>query len=88
MKLKFHMRRDQTPRLQQPMICSYCNIERESKTNKNTKQKKKSRYIYIYIFKRQPIWFNNLNSMVPVKGIVLFKFRFFESSIFLFVLLL
>ena len=24
-------------------------------------------------FKRQPFWFHNLNSMVPVKGIILFN---------------
>ena len=27
-------------------------------------------------FKRQPFWFLNLNSMVPVKGIVLFNLVF------------
>ena len=27
----------------------------------------------LHSFKRQPFWFHNLNSMVPVKGIVLFN---------------
>ena len=35
----------------------------------------------LHSFKRQPFWFHNLNSMVPVKGIVLFNLVFFESSL-------
>ena len=38
---------------------------------------------------RQPFWFHNLNSMVPVKGIVLFNLVFFlVIYCFLFILLL
>ena len=36
----------------------------------------------LHSFKRQPFWFHNLNSMVPVKGIVLLNLVFFESSLF------
>ena len=36
----------------------------------------------IYIFKRQPFCFHNLNSMVPVKEIVLFNLVFFSHSLF------
>ena len=48
----------------------------------------------LHSFKRQPFWFHNLNSMVPVKGTVLFNlvfffFFFFLSHLFfLFILLL
>ena len=35
----------------------------------------------LHSFKRQPFWFHNLNSMVPVKGIVLFNL-FFWSHLF------
>ena len=31
----------------------------------------------LHSFKRQPFWFHNLNSMVPVKGIVFFNLVFF-----------
>ena len=33
-------------------------------------------------FKRQPFWFRNLNSMVPVKGIVLFNLVFLSHLFF------
>ena len=43
----------------------------------------------LHSFKRQPFWFPNLNSMVPVKGIVLFNLVFLSHlSCFLFILLL
>ena len=41
-----------------------------------------SPHIYIYIFKRQPFWFHNLNSMVPVKGIVLLNLVFLSHLFF------
>ena len=36
----------------------------------------------LHSFKRQPFWFQNLNSMVPVKGDGFVQFSFFESSLF------
>ena len=42
----------------------------------------------LHSFKRQPFWFHNLNSMVPVKGIVLFNLVFLSHLFFLFILLL
>ena len=42
----------------------------------------------LHSFKRQPFWFHNLNSMVPVKGIVLFNLVFLSHLSILFVLLL
>ena len=36
----------------------------------------------LHSFKRQPFWFHNLNSMVPVKGIVLFNLVFLSHLFF------
>ena len=36
----------------------------------------------LHSFKRQPFWFPNLNSMVPVKGIVLFNLVFLSNLLF------
>ena len=36
----------------------------------------------LHSFKRQPFWFHNLNSMVPVKGIVLFNLVFLSHLLF------
>ena len=41
-----------------------------------------------HTFKRQPFWFHNLNSMVPVKGIALFNLVFLSHLFILFILLL
>ena len=38
----------------------------------------------LHSFKRQPFWFHNLNSMVPVKGIVLFNLVFLSHLFFSF----
>ena len=36
----------------------------------------------LHSFKRQTFWFHNLNSMVPVKGIVLFNLVFLSHLLF------
>ena len=36
----------------------------------------------LHSFKRQPFWFDNLNSMVPVKGIILFNLVFLSHLLF------
>ena len=36
----------------------------------------------LHSFKRQPFWFHNLNSMVPVKGTVLFNLVFLSHLLF------
>ena len=36
----------------------------------------------LHSFKRQPYWFHTLNSMVPVKGIVLFNLVFLSHLLF------